>query len=152
MDRASLGTGSNGSVTDGAVSSQTVNCFALAIILREFHHVPLQVAGISLDKRRQRVLGRHIPPNLASFGTVAVICPNIIQMTASGGTNSFNVLDLMPRARGTDAKAVVALQTNARFLGLGLATIVNLINPDSIYLPGEITTAWDLIERLCAVR
>ena len=78
---------------------------------------------------------------------VAVICPNVVQMTASGGTNSFTVLDLMPRARGTDAKAVVALQTSARFLGLGLATIVNLINPDSIYLPGEITTAWDLIEK-----
>jgi hypothetical protein len=28
-----------------------------------------------------------------------------------------------------------------------MATIVNLINPDSIYPAGEITTAWDLIEK-----
>jgi N-acetylglucosamine repressor len=33
-----------------------------------------------------------------------------------------------------------------RFLGLGIATIINIVNPDCIYLAGEITTAWDLIE------
>ena len=35
---------------------------------------------------------------------------------------------------------------SARFLGLGLGTIVNVLDPDCIYLAGEITTAWDLIE------
>ena len=38
-----------------------------------------------------------------------------------------------------------AIQSTARFMGLGLATIVNVINPECIYLDGEITTAWDLI-------
>lgn len=61
-------------------------------------------------------------------------------------TNSFTVLDLIARARGGDGKAVAAMQSTARFLGLGLATVVNIINPDCIYLAGEITTAWDLIE------
>jgi N-acetylglucosamine repressor len=60
--------------------------------------------------------------------------------------SSFTVLDLVARARGGDAKAIAALQTSARFLGLGIATIINIINPDGIYLTGEITTAWDLIE------
>jgi N-acetylglucosamine repressor len=60
--------------------------------------------------------------------------------------SSFTVLDLIARARGGDAKAVAALQTSARFLGLGISTIINAINPDGIYLTGEITTAWDLIE------
>ena len=45
-----------------------------------------------------------------------------------------------------DAKAMAAVQSTARFLGLGLATVVNVINPECIYLDGEITTAWDLIE------
>ena len=62
------------------------------------------------------------------------------------GRDSFNVLDLVARARGGDAKANVAIQATARFLGLGLATVVNTLNPDCIYLAGEITTAWDLIE------
>ena len=60
--------------------------------------------------------------------------------------SSFTVLDLVARARSGDAKAVAALQTTARFLGLGIATIINVINPDGIYLAGEITTAWDLIQ------
>ncbi len=59
---------------------------------------------------------------------------------------SFTVLDLVARARSGDVKALTALQTTARFLGLGLATIVNVINPDAIYLAGEVITAWDLIE------
>jgi N-acetylglucosamine repressor len=60
--------------------------------------------------------------------------------------SNFTVLDLIARARGGDAKAIAAVQSTARFLGLGLATVVNIINPGSIYLAGEIITAWDLIE------
>jgi predicted NBD/HSP70 family sugar kinase len=60
--------------------------------------------------------------------------------------DSFTVPDLISRARGGDARANSAIQSTARFLGLGLATIVNVINPDCIYLAGEITGAWDLIE------
>jgi predicted NBD/HSP70 family sugar kinase len=63
-----------------------------------------------------------------------------------GGREAFTVLDLVARARGGDAKASTALQATARFLGLGLATVVNVFNPDCIYLAGEITAAWDLIE------
>ena len=59
---------------------------------------------------------------------------------------SFTILDLITRARSGDARALNALQTSARFLGLGIATIVNTVNPDGIYLAGEITAAWDLIE------
>ena len=55
-------------------------------------------------------------------------------------------MDLITRARGGDAKALSAIQTSARFLGLGIAAIVNTVNPDGIYLAGEITAAWDLIE------
>jgi len=60
--------------------------------------------------------------------------------------NSFTVLDLIARARTGDAKALSAIQASGKFLGLGLATIVNIINPDAVYLAGEITNAWDLIE------
>ena len=60
--------------------------------------------------------------------------------------SSFTVLDLIACARRGDAKAVAAVLATGRFLGLGIATIINLINPDCIYLAGEITTAWDLIE------
>jgi len=60
--------------------------------------------------------------------------------------SSFTVLDLVARARSKDSKALAALLATGRFLGLGIATIINVVNPDSIYLTGEIITAWDLIE------
>jgi predicted NBD/HSP70 family sugar kinase len=60
--------------------------------------------------------------------------------------SSFTVLDLVARARSEDSKALAAVLDTGRFLGLGIATIINVVNPDCIYLTGEITTAWDLIE------
>jgi predicted NBD/HSP70 family sugar kinase len=60
--------------------------------------------------------------------------------------SSFTVVDLIACARRGDSKAVAAVLATGRFLGLGIATIINLVNPDCIYLAGEIITAWDLIE------
>ncbi len=41
---------------------------------------------------------------------------------------------------------MAALQASARYLGLGLGGVVNIINPDCVFIGGEITTAWDLVE------
>jgi N-acetylglucosamine repressor len=116
-------------------------------IAGEFGHMPLSLDGplcmcgmtgcweayISNLATLSRYFGRNLSklrPNAS---------PNLAQ-------DSFTVLDLITRARGGDGKATAALQATARFLGLGLATVVNVVNPDCIYLAGEVTTAWDLIE------
>lgn len=64
----------------------------------------------------------------------------------SAETSTFTVEDLIARARAGDAKALAAINSTARYLGLGLASIVNAIDPARIYIGGEITTAWSLIE------
>lgn len=53
---------------------------------------------------------------------------------------------LIQRAREGDERARDALLETGRYLGLGLSTIVNFLNPERIYVGGEITTAWDLVE------
>ena len=58
----------------------------------------------------------------------------------------FTIEDLIARAKGGDAKAASALQTTARYLGLGLASVINVLDPARVYVGGEITAAWDLIE------
>jgi predicted NBD/HSP70 family sugar kinase len=58
----------------------------------------------------------------------------------------FTIEDLIARARGGDPKAAAALQATGRYLGLGLASVVNTLDPSRVYIGGEITTAWDLIE------
>jgi N-acetylglucosamine repressor len=59
---------------------------------------------------------------------------------------SFSVEDLIAQARAGDAKALAALNSTARYLGLGLASIVNALDPARVYIGGEITTGWSLIE------
>ena len=61
-------------------------------------------------------------------------------------TATFTVEDLIARARTGDAKALAAINSTARYLGLGLASLVNALDPARIYIGGEITTAWSLIE------
>ncbi|HSL23657.1 MAG TPA: ROK family transcriptional regulator [Vicinamibacterales bacterium] len=58
----------------------------------------------------------------------------------------FTIEDLIARARGNDGKAATALQATARYLGLGLASVINALDPARVYVGGEITLAWDLIE------
>jgi predicted NBD/HSP70 family sugar kinase len=58
----------------------------------------------------------------------------------------FTIEDLIARARSNDSKALTALHSTARYLGLGLASIINSVDPSQIYIGGELTEGWDLIE------
>jgi predicted NBD/HSP70 family sugar kinase len=111
----------------------------------EFGHTPLNVDGppcacgangcleayVSNIATLSRYFGREISPRKPLPANIA----------------SFTVDDLVARARGGDAKAITALQSTARYLGLGLASIVNVADPARIFLSGEIIAAWDLIEQ-----
>jgi predicted NBD/HSP70 family sugar kinase len=59
---------------------------------------------------------------------------------------TFTIEDLIARAKGGDAKAAAALQATGRYLGLGLASVINALDPARVYIGGEITAAWDLID------
>ena len=116
-------------------------------IAGEFGHMPLNLDGPRCMCGASGCWEAYIS-NLATlsryFGwNLSKLSPNSLR---DAEHSSFTVLDLIARARGGDAKAIAAIQTTARFLGLGLGTIVNIVNPDCIYVAGEITTAWDLIE------
>jgi N-acetylglucosamine repressor len=54
--------------------------------------------------------------------------------------------DLIDRARGGDARALAAIETTGYYLGVGIAWIINSLNPSHVFVGGEITAAWDLIE------
>lgn len=54
--------------------------------------------------------------------------------------------DLIARARSGDARALSAIEATGHYLGVGLGSIVNALNPSQVFVGGEITAAWDLIE------
>lgn len=138
------------SVSDGVGVGMVVNGELVRghdHIAGEFGHIPLSLDGPRCMCGASGCWEAYIS-NLATlsryFGwNLSKLSPNSLR---DAEQSSFTVLDLVARARGGDAKAIAAIQATARFLGLGLGTIVNVVNPDCIYLAGEITTAWDLIE------
>jgi predicted NBD/HSP70 family sugar kinase len=110
----------------------------------EFAHIPLNIDGPSCFCGANGCWEAYIS-NLATlsryFGrSLTKREPQPIE------TASFTIEDLITRARGGDAKAVTALHSTARYLGLGLASVINVIDPNCVYIGGEITEAWDLIE------
>jgi N-acetylglucosamine repressor len=117
-------------------------------IAGEFAHVPLNLDGPRCMCGAKGCWEAYIS-NLATlsryFGwNLYKLSPNRLNNARKG---SFTVPDLIARARRGDAKANAAIQETAQYLGLGLGTIINVINPECIFLDGEITAAWDLIEK-----
>ena len=110
----------------------------------EFGHVPLSIDGpqcscgangcweayISNPATLSRYFGREITSRQPQAMDVA----------------EFTIEDLITRARSNDSKALTALNSTARYLGLGLASIINVVDPSQIYIGGELTEGWDLIE------
>ena len=118
-------------------------------IAGEFGHIPLNVNGPRC-MCGARGCWEAYTSNLAIlsryFGRqVSELRPRSLR---SSKRHPFGIGELIERARAGEAKAIKALQTSARYLGIGLATIINAINPDCIYLSGEITTGWDGIESI----
>jgi N-acetylglucosamine repressor len=113
----------------------------------EFAHMPLNLDGPrclcgasgcwEAYISNLATLSRYFGWNLSRLG------PNSLRNSEQC---SFTVLDLVERSQGGDVKAIAALQSTGRFLGLGLGTIIKIVDPDCIYLGGEITAAWSLIE------
>ena len=112
-------------------------------IAGEFGHVPLSLDGPRCSCGANGCWEAYIS-NRATlaryFGRTAKA-----ERPADAAERGFTIEDLIARARSGDAKAIAALEATARYLGLGLASIVNGVNPACVYVGGEITAAWDLI-------
>ena len=113
-------------------------------IAGEFAHVPISVDGPRCSCGATGCWEAYVS-NLATLSRYFGRNQNDSKpIPAENAT--FTVEDLISRARNGDAKALAALQSTARYLGLGLGSIVNAVDPGRIYVGGEIIAAWDLIE------
>jgi len=60
--------------------------------------------------------------------------------------SSLTIEDLIARARGGDTRAASAIEATGHYLGVGIGSILNALNPSQVFVGGEITGAWDMIE------
>jgi predicted NBD/HSP70 family sugar kinase len=112
-------------------------------IAGEFAHMPISIdAGPTCSCGAVGCWEAHI----SNRATLARYCGKG-RKTAAASDRPFTMGDLITRARAGDGKALNALQPSGRYLGLGLGGIINIVDPDHIFIGGEITTAWALIER-----
>lgn len=135
------------SVSDGVGVGIVVNGEILRgrhNIAGEFGHVPLSIDGPRCSCGATGCWEAYIS-NLATLSRYFGRNPNDSR-PMSAENSSFTIEDLIARARNGDAKALAALHSTGRYLGLGLASIINSVDPGSVYIGGEITAAWDLIE------
>jgi N-acetylglucosamine repressor len=110
----------------------------------EFGHIPLALDGPLCSCGVRGCWEAHVS-NLATV-------TRYLNRSLDPGTPipsdvvSLTVEHLVSRARHGDRLAVAALEATARYLGAGLAAVVNAVDPARIYIGGEITTAWDMLE------
>jgi N-acetylglucosamine repressor len=111
----------------------------------EFGHVPLSIDGPPCACGSNGCWEAYIS-NLATLSRY--FGRNLSQRQPQPvETAEFRIEDLIKFARsGEDSKALTTLHSTGRYLGLGLASIINALDPSCIYIGGEITEAWDLIE------
>jgi predicted NBD/HSP70 family sugar kinase len=111
-------------------------------IAGEFGHLPLSLDGPRCSCGSNGCWEAYVsnPATLARYFGRPDAGPTRVEQ------RHFTVEDLIARARARDAKASAALDSTARYLGLGLASVINVLDPARIYVGGEITLAWDLIE------
>jgi N-acetylglucosamine repressor len=114
-------------------------------IAGEFGHVPLSLDGPRCACGSNGCWEAYVS-NRATLARYFGRTPNPDVGPADVAHKQFTMEDLIARARAGDAKAVAALQATARYLGLGLASVINTFDPARVYIGGEITLAWELIE------
>jgi predicted NBD/HSP70 family sugar kinase len=110
----------------------------------EFGHVPLSIDGPQCSCGANGCWEAYIsnPATLSRYFGRDITA----RQPQSADVSEFTIEDLISRARSNDSKALTALHSTARYLGLGLASIINSLDPSQIYIGGELTEGWDLIE------
>src|SRR5262245_4768427 len=111
-------------------------------IAGEFGHVPLNIDGPRCGCGASGCWEAYV----SNLATLSRYFGRELGDRSGPSNISLTVPDLIARARGGDGKALAAILSTGRYLGLGLGSLVNAIDPSLVYIGGEITTAWDLIE------
>jgi predicted NBD/HSP70 family sugar kinase len=111
----------------------------------EFGHIPIEPAG-PICRCGSRGCLEACTSNLATLARYLGYDFSDRENHRRLHDSQFTMHDLIARFRSGDARARSSLEETARYLGIGLAVLVNGLNPGRIFVGGEIASAWDLVE------
>lgn len=135
-------------VSDGVGTGVVVNGQVIrghSYTAGEFGHVAIEMDGIPC-LCGARGCWEAYTSNLATLARYLGHDPAPAEMRKVLHESGLTINDLITRARTGDTRARAALLETSRCLGVGMAMIVNALNPARIFVGGEITAAWDIIE------
>lgn len=116
-------------------------------VLRGEDHTAGEIGHVSLDPKGPRcACGKR--------GCWEAFCCNAATVARyadslgarSGARSAVTVEEIVRRAVRGEPAAVKAITETGRQIGRGLAAVVSAFNPKRIYVGGEVTAAWELIE------
>lgn len=111
----------------------------------ELGHAPIDPHGPACMCGARGCLEAHTS-NLATLARYLGVEMGSAEMRERLADSKLTVSDLITRARTGDQNARSAIADTGHYLGLGLTIAVNALNPPRIYVAGDITAAWDMIE------
>lgn len=110
----------------------------------EFGHVPIDLDGPRCFCGARGCLEAYTS-NLATLSRYLGHAFDPDEAHALMQASGLTIGDVLTRARAGDERAAEAIDATARYLGVGLAGIINTINPAQIFVGGEITEAWERV-------
>ena len=113
----------------------------------EFGHIPLDLEGPVCLCGARGCLETYTSniATLSRYLGVEFSAKSAHKLLRSSG---LTVADVVVRAKSGEKRAVRALEATGRYLGAGLAMIINAVNPGMIFLGGEVTEAWEILDPL----
>jgi predicted NBD/HSP70 family sugar kinase len=108
----------------------------------ELGHVPLNIYGPRCACGQQGCLEAYV----SKRAVIARYRGTDPSWPASAETGSVTLEHIMARAREGEGHALETIRETAFFLSRGLATVIKAVDPQRIYVGGEITAVWDLVE------
>jgi N-acetylglucosamine repressor len=112
-------------------------------IAGEFGHVPLNIHGPACSCGQRGCWEAYVSKRAITARYVGSD-PSWAGVTEPGGPT---VREIVARAREGEGRALETLRETAYYIGRGFATLVKTLDPRRVYVGGEITLAWDLVER-----
>lgn len=111
----------------------------------EFGHVPLDLDGpVCLCGARGCL--EVYTSNIATLSRYLGVEFSAVSAHDLVRSSGLTVSDVVERAIGGERRAIHALEETGRYLGAGLAMIINALNPGMVYIGGEVTEAWGILE------
>jgi predicted NBD/HSP70 family sugar kinase len=122
-------------------------------VLRGEHHTAGELGHVSLDPSGplcacgKRGCWEAFACNSTTIARYAEAVSGSTSSRGSKARRALAVEEIIRRAQVGEPAAVAALTETGRQIGRGLAAVVSAYNPKRLYIGGEVTAAWDLIEK-----